>query len=162
MGVSRAVEGKLHTGRRIVEKVIFPAVLLIYPLLLIHQGIDVSDTTYSLGYYRFMGEMDMTWVLATYLANVAGAFLLKLPMGNTLLGMNFYTGLLVSAIALVCYYALSRWMPSLIVFLGEVTALSLCWCPTTILYNYLTYFFFAAGAVCPVSYTHLTLPTIGG
>ncbi len=148
MGVSRAVEGKLHTGRRIVEKVIFPAVLLIYPLLLIHQGIDVSDTTYSLGYYRFMGEMDMTWVLATYLANVAGAFLLKLPMGNTLLGMNFYTGLLVSAIALVCYYALSRWMPSLIVFLGEVTALSLCWCPTTILYNYLTYFFFAAGAVC--------------
>ena len=102
MGVSRAVEGKLHTGRRIVEKVIFPAVLLIYPLLLIHQGIDVSDTTYSLGYYRFMGEMDMTWVLATYLANVAGAFLLKLPMGNTLLGMNFYTGLLVSAIALVC------------------------------------------------------------
>ncbi len=148
MGVSRAVEGKLHTGRRIAEKVIFPAVLLIYPLLLIHQGIDVSDTTYSLGYYRFMGEMDMTWVLATYLANVAGAFLLKLPMGNTLLGMNFYTGLLVSAIALVCYYALSRWMPSLIVFLGEVTALSLCWCPTTILYNYLTYFFFAAGAVC--------------
>lgn len=148
MGVSRAVEGKLHTGRRIVEKVIFPAVLLIYPLLLIHQGIDVSDTTYSLGYYRFMGEMDMTWVLATYLANVAGAFLLKLPMGNTLLGMNFYTGLLVSAIALVCYYALSRWMPSVIVFLGEVTALSLCWCPTTILYNYLTYFFFAAGAVC--------------
>lgn len=147
MGTNGAVEEKLHKGRKIAEKFLFPAVLLIYPLLLIHHGIDVSDTTYSLGYYRFMGEMDMTWVLATYLANVAGAFLLKLPMGNTLLGMNFYTGLLASAIALVCYYALLRWMPPLAVFLGEVTALSLCWCPTTILYNYLTYFFFSAGVV---------------
>ncbi len=147
MGMDVAMERKLHKGKRIAERVIFPAILLIYPLLLIHHGIDVSDTTYSLGYYRFMGEMDITWVLATYLANIAGAFLLKLPMGNTLLGMNFYTGLLASAIAMVCYYALSRWMPFWLVFLGEVTALSLCWCPTTILYNYLTYFFFAAGAV---------------
>lgn len=147
MGTNIAEEGKLHKGKKIAEKVLFPAVLLIYPLLLIHQGIDVSDTTYSLGYYRFMGEMDITWVLATYLANVVGAFLLKLPMGNTLLGMNFYTGLLASAIALVCYYVLSRWMPAMVVFLGEVMALSLCWCPTTILYNYLTYFFFATGAV---------------
>lgn len=147
MGMDVAMERKLHKGKRIAERVIFPVILLIYPLLLIHHGIDVSDTTYSLGYYRFMGEMDITWVLATYLANIAGAFLLKLPMGNTLLGMNFYTGLLVSAIAMICYYALSRWMPFWLVFLGEVTALSLCWCPTTILYNYLTYFFFAAGAV---------------
>ena len=147
MGMDVAMKRKLHKGKRIAERVIFPVILLIYPLLLIHHGIDVSDTTYSLGYYRFMGEMDITWVLATYLANVAGAFLLKLPMGNTLLGMNFYTGLLVSAIAMICYYALSRWMPFWLVFFGEVTALSLCWCPTTILYNYLTYFFFAAGAV---------------
>lgn len=140
-------ERKFYREIRILEKAIFPAILLIYPLLLIHQGIDVSDTTYSLGYYRFMEEMDITWVLATYLANVAGAFLMKLPMGNTLLGMNFYTGLLAAAIALICYYALSKRMPSWIVFLGELIALSLCWCPTTILYNYLTYFFFAAGTV---------------
>lgn len=119
MGMDVAMERKLHKGKRIAERVIFPAILLIYPLLLIHHGIDVSDTTYSLGYYRFMGEMDITWVLATYLANIAGAFLLKLPMGNTLLGMNFYTGLLVSAIAMICYYALSRWMPFGLVFLGK-------------------------------------------
>lgn len=142
-----AMEGKLYKGRKVLERIVFPAILLIYPLLLIHQGIDVSDTTYSLGYYRFMEEMDITWVLATYLANVAGAFLMKLPMGDTLLGMNFYTGLLAAAIALICYYAISKWMPACLVFLGEVIALSLCWCPTTILYNYLTYFFFAAGAI---------------
>lgn len=138
---------KKHRVMGILQRVIFPVLLLVYPLLLIRQGIDVSDTTYSLGYYRFMEEMDITWVLATYLANVAGAFLMKLPMGNTLLGMNFYTGLLAGAIALVCYYGISKWMPSWIVFLGEVIALSLCWCPTTILYNYLTYFFFALGCI---------------
>ena len=65
MGMDVAMERKLHKGKRIAERVIFPVILLIYPLLLIHHGIDVSDTTYSLGYYRFMGEMDITWVLAT-------------------------------------------------------------------------------------------------
>ena len=148
MEMIAAADGKLHKGMRILEKTVFPALLLLYPLLLVRQGIDISDTTYSLGYYRFMDEMDITWVLATYLANVLGAFLMKLPMGDTLLGMNVYTGLLAAAIALVCYYVMSRWMPSWIVFAGEVIALSLCWCPTTILYNYLTYFFFAAGSLC--------------
>lgn len=129
------------------EKWIFPLLLLLYPLLLLNQGIDITDTTYSLGYYRFMEEMDITWVLATWLANLTGAMLMRLPMGDTLLGMNFYTGLIVSAISLLCYYGLSRWMPRWILFLGEIIALSLCWCPTTILYNYLTYLLFALGSL---------------
>ena len=132
---------------KILNQIIFPFVLLAFPLLLVNQGIDVSDTTYSLGYYRFMDEMDATWVLATYLANVTGAFLMKLPMGNTLLGMNVYTGLLAAATALLCYAVLSKWMPAWIAFAGEVIALGLCWCPTTILYNYLTYFLFVAGSL---------------
>lgn len=141
-----------------LNQIVFPLLLLVYPLLFINQGIDISDTTYSLGYYRFMDQMDITWVLATYLANVAGALLMKLPMGNTLLGMNLYTGLLLAAIALICYYVLSKWMPAWLVFLGEVIALSLCWCPTTILYNYLTYFFFAAGSLllCQALFTDRT------
>lgn len=137
--------------KQVIEKklnqIVFPLLLLVYPLLLINQGIDISDTTYSLGYYRFMDQMDITWVLATYLANVVGAFLMKLPMGDTLLGMNLYTGLLVSAIGLICYKVMSKWMPAWIVFIGEVIALSLCWCPTTTLYNYLTYLLFAAGSL---------------
>ena len=44
----------------VLQRCVFPLLLLVYPLLLIRQGIDVSDTTYSLGYYRFMGEMDIT------------------------------------------------------------------------------------------------------
>ncbi len=141
------VKGKRIPFGANVGKIIFPAALLVFPLLLINQGVDISDTTYSLGYYRFMEEMDATWVLATYLANVAGAFLMRLPMGNTLLGMNLYTGLLAAGIALLCYAALSKWMPSWIAFLGEIIALGLCWCPTTILYNYLTYLLFAAGSL---------------
>lgn len=132
---------------KIAEKTVFPFILFLYPLLLINQGIDITDTTYSLGYYRFMDRMDVTWVLATYLANVAGSFLMRLPLGNTLLGMNIYTGLLLSALALICYYALRHWMNGWIAFVGEMIALSLCWCPTTILYNYLTYFLFAAGSI---------------
>ncbi len=139
-----------------LNRVVFPLLLLVYPLLLINQGIDISDTTYSLGYYRFMDEMDLTWVLATYLANVVGALFMKLPMGDTLLGMNLYTGLLVSAIALLCYYVLSKWIPAWVVFIGEVIALSLCWCPTTTLYNYLTYLLFAAGSLllCQALFTN--------
>lgn len=140
-------EQKLNRGIRIAEKTVFPLLLLVYPLLLINQGIDISDTTYSLGYYRFMDSMDITWVLATYLSNVTGALLMKLPMGGTLLGMNLYTGLIAAAIALICYYGISKWMPAWIVFIGEVIALSLCWCPTTTLYNYLTYLLFAAGSL---------------
>lgn len=138
---------KKHSVMAVLQRCVFPLLLLAYPLLLVRQGIDVSDTTYSLGYYRFMEEMDITWVLATYLANVVGAFFMKLPMGDTLFGMNLYTGLLAGVIALICYYGISKWLPAWIAFLGEVIALSLCWCPTTILYNYLTYFFFTLGCI---------------
>lgn len=138
----------MSAHRKIAEKYIFPLLLLIYPLLLINQGIDVTDTTYSLGNYRFMEQMDMTWVVATWLANVCGRFLMQLPYGDTLLGMNLYTGLILAAIGLLCYRVLSRWMPAWCVFLGEMIALGLCWCPTTILYNYLTYLLFAAGSLC--------------
>ncbi|NLL78192.1 MAG: hypothetical protein GX235_13295 [Clostridiales bacterium] len=131
----------------IAEKAVFPLILFLYPLLLVNQGIDITDTTYSLGYYRFMDRMDTMWVLATYLANVTGSLLMKLPLGDTLLGMNLYTGMLLSVLALICYYAAKRRMKAWIAFIGEMIALSLCWCPTTILYNYLTYFLFAAGSI---------------
>lgn len=129
------------------EKLLFPLILLLFPLLNANQGIDITDTTYSLGYYRFMDRMDLTWVLATYLANRTGSFLMKLPLGDTLLGMNLYTGLIPGILALVCYFSLKRKLPAAAVFAGELIALSLCWCPTTILYNYLTYFLFSAGSL---------------
>jgi len=126
---------------------IFPLILLVYPLVKINQGIDVSDSTYSLGNYLFFDRLEGTWVISTYLSNVIGWLLTKLPFGTTLMGMNLYTGLLVSGLSLGMYYLMRRWMPSWIVFVGEYIAIGFLWIPTTILYNYLTYVFFALGAV---------------
>lgn len=130
-----------------IERYVFPGILLLYPLVMINQGIDLSDSIYSLTNFRFFTELSGTWALATWLANVAGFLMMKLPFGGTLMGMNLYSGLIVSAMALLSYYFLKGKMAAWIVFLGEIIAISFCWCPTTILYNYLTYFLFLSGCV---------------
>lgn len=93
--------------------------------------------------------MDTMWLFSTYLANALGALFNRLPFGNTLLGMNFYTSILVGVLALLGYAFCTRVLkiPSVLAFLGEFVAISLCWCPTVILYNYLTYVFFLLGIV---------------
>lgn len=130
-----------------ITKWILPLILFLYPLIKINQGIDVSDSTYSLGNYLFFDRLEGTWAISTYLSNVAGWLLTKLPLGNTLLGMNFYTGLIVSGLVLGLYFLFKKWMPAWIVFVGEVIAIGFMWIPTGILYNYLTYVFFSLGAV---------------
>ena len=133
--------------RKYIENIMFPMILLIYPLLKINQGIDVSDTTYSLANYQYFGSMEGTWMVATFLANAVGSLLMHLPWGDTLLGMYFYTALLQPVIALAVYLGLRKKLPAPVLFLGEFMALSLCWCPSTILYNYLTYLLMTAGVL---------------
>lgn len=134
-----------------IERIVFPIILLLYPLLGIRQGIDVADTTYSLANFQYFGSMDGTWMVATFLANVLGSLLMHLPYGDTMLGMYCYTALLQSLTVLMVYEAFRRGdrsagrMPAPLVFAGEFLALGLCWCPSTILYNYLTYLLMAAG-----------------
>lgn len=120
---------------------IFPIVLLLYPLLKVNQGVDYTDSMYSLGNFRFFTQMEGMWVIATFLANVVGFLFMQLPFAGTYLGMRIYTGLFISAMALISYFWLRKKMPAWLVFVGEVMAIGFCWCPTTILYNYLTYFF---------------------
>lgn len=133
--------------QKYIENIIFPLILLIYPLLKITQGIDVSDTTYSLANFQYFGSMEGTWMVATFLANAVGSLLMHLPWGNTLLGIYFYTALLQSVIALAVYLGLRKKLPVPVLFMGEFMALSLCWCPSTILYNYLTYLLMTAGVL---------------
>ena len=130
-----------------ITKWIFPLILLLYPLIKINQGVDVSDSTYSLGNYVFFPQMKGMWVVSTYLSNVIGWLMVKLPFADRLLVMNLYTGLLVSALVLFLYYTMKKWMPEWIVFMGEMLAIGFLWIPTGILYNYLTYGFLAAGAL---------------
>lgn len=135
----------MKTVNKVLTKIIYPLILLLYPLTMIRQGADLSDTTYSLGNYLFFEDMTGGWKYATFFANVLGRGLIAIT-GGRMLYMNLAACLLISAMALVIYYFLIRKMNPLWIFLGELVALGLCWCPTAILYNYLTYFFLT-GAV---------------
>lgn len=134
-------------AKNILIKYVFPAVLLFYPLLKVNQGIDLTDSCYGLVNYHFFPHGGQEWTVATYLANVLGAVLIRLPFGETLIGIRVYTGLLVSAMALLSYFFLKGKMPPWLAFLGEVAAIGLCWIPSTSLYNYLTFALFLAGTI---------------
>ena len=130
---------------------IFPLILLLYPLRHIHWGLDLWDTGYTYANFRYMGleHMDSMWLFSTYLANAVGHFLTLLPGGHTLLFMNLYTGLFTSLLAVLSYQFLTKRakLPAGIVFVGELAAVSLCFCPTALLYNYLTYVLFLSGVL---------------
>ncbi|MDE7232204.1 MAG: hypothetical protein K2N37_03925, partial [Lachnospiraceae bacterium] len=131
--------------RNFIENVLFSVLLVLYPLVGINQGLNVADTTYSLANFQYFGQMKGTWMVATFLANAVGSLLMRLPFGGTLLGIYFYTSLVQSATALMVYLALRKRLPAPLLFVGEMLALGLCWCPSAVLYNYLTYFLMTAG-----------------
>ena len=131
-----------------MEKYLFPLILLVYPFAGVNQGLDITDTTYGLSNYEFLPVIDPMWGLSTFLANVTGRTIMKLPFAGTMLGMGVYCSLIISLVALVAYYCLQRWMPGWMIFIGEFISISLCWCPRVILYNYLTYLFFTLGLLC--------------
>lgn len=139
--------GIYQKNRCILENIVFPVLLVLYPLSGIRQGIDVLDTTYSLANFQYFPSMDGTWIIATFLANVAGWLLTCLPFGDTLMGMYFYTALVQSVAAVLAYRALKRRIPAPIVLAGEGIALGLCWCSSTVLYNYLTYLVMTAAVL---------------
>ena len=133
-------------------------ILILYPLRHINWGLDLWDTGYNYANFRYFGteHMDPMWLFSTYLANAAGSLITRLPGAGGLIGMNFYTGLAVSLLALAGYFFCTGKlkMPKVLVFAGEMTAVSLCWCPTALLYNYLTYLFFLVSSI--LLYTGLT------
>lgn len=123
--------------------IVYVALLIMYSMRHVNWGLDLADTGYSYSNFQYMSfeHMDSMWIFSTYLANVVGNILSKLPFADTLLGMNFYTTLFVAVLAVIGYYfctktlKMSRW----IVFVGELLTLALCWCPSAVLYNYVTY-----------------------
>lgn len=134
----------------IFYNIVFPLVLLLYPLVKSNIGVDYMDSMYSPGNFVFFSEMEGTWVIATYLSNVVGFIITKLPGAGTYLGLRIYTNLFISALALVSYFWLKNKikMPAYIVAVGEMIAIGFCWCPATILYNYLTYLFMLCSLIC--------------
>ena len=58
--------------RFVIEDVIMPLTLLIWPLVMAAQGVDVSDSTYSPGNYMFPETVGEVWLLSTYLSYLIG------------------------------------------------------------------------------------------
>ncbi|MBR6147774.1 MAG: hypothetical protein IKQ44_05350 [Lachnospiraceae bacterium] len=133
--------------KRIIELVIYPIILLILPIIKYDQGVDISDSTYSLGNYMFADRLEGMWVISTFLSNKIGSIILKLPGAHQLRFANIYTGLVLSAIALIVYFVLKDDLDARNVFIAEFAAVCFCWIPTGILYNYLSYLFMVAGAL---------------
>ena len=131
----------------VITKYIFPILLFLYPFMTVNQGVDVSDSTYSFSNFLFFGNMEGMWVVSTFVSNVLGWLLTKLPLGTTILGLKFYATFLISGTVLLVYFMFRKWMPAWIAFIGEIIAVGFCWIPAGILYNYLSYFFFTLGAI---------------
>lgn len=134
-------------NKTILENFIFPLLLLGLPFLNLQIGLDLADTSYSLVNFEYFGKTDQMWFFSTFLANVSGFLMTKLPLGHTFLGMNFYTSLVLSMLALLAYFFLKKKIDAPLLFLGEAISIFLAWCPTTILYNYLTYLFMTLGLI---------------
>ena len=130
---------------------VYMLLLVVYSMRFVGWGVDMWDAGYSYANFQYMGyeHMDSMWLFSTFLANAVGHFLTKLPFANTLLGMNVYTTLFISALAITGYlfYTKTLKVPKWITFLGELIALSVCWCPSAVLYNYMSYLLVA---VCVV------------
>ena len=128
-------------------------ILLCYPLRHAVRGLDLMDAGYALGNYRYFDTLNQTWKLATYLANVTGILLSKLPFGDCWIGMNVYCGLLIGAAAAWFYLFFCRRYGKQIkggiylLFAAELAALSFCWAPNVILYHYLGYLLMAVASV---------------
>lgn len=144
--------GAVGQSQRRLWDFLFVAVLVLYPLRHIAWGLDLWDTGYGYANFEYMGtqHMDPMWLFSTYLTTAIGHFLSLLPGAKTLIGMNFYTGLSISLLAVLGYYFCTKVLkiPAWLTFLGEFTAVSFCWCPTGSFYNYVTYVFFLISVIC--------------
>lgn len=142
------MEKAVENGKKYL-RYLYPVILFLYPLRHIRVGAEWWDTGYNYGNFTYMDRMDPMWLLSTYLGNATGHLLTMLPGGDTMLGMNIYTGLFVSLLALGGYFFFTRriGLSRTLAFWGEMLAVSFCWCPTALLYNYLTYVLMGAGVV---------------
>lgn len=138
---------KNQKTKLIILDCIFLAVLVLFPFLHLAFGVEFTDTAYSLGNYENLDKMNLTWTVATFWANMLGRFFTLLPFGATWKGMKFYTTLVPVLGVVLSYLFLKKYMPRVFVFVGEILAISLFWCPTTILYNYLTYLLFTCAVI---------------
>lgn len=128
------------------QDILLSVVLFLFALIGCNQGADLTDTTYSLGNYLFFRELGGEWIYATFFSNALGYLLMQIT-GHRMLWMNVAGSVLIALTAITVYYGLKNYVPRVILFVGELMAIGLCWCPAVILYNYLTYLLLTTAAV---------------
>lgn len=133
----------------LITEIVFIGLIVLMAFCKVNKGLDITDSAYSLSNFVNAHKLDSMWFFSTFYANILGRFFTFLPMGKTMLGLNFYTGLVKLALALVTYFFFTKEVKASreLTFLGVIVSVALCWCPTTILYNYLTYLFFFLGCM---------------
>lgn len=132
---------------RTAKYILFPAALVLFTFLKVNRGIDLYDTGYSLGNYRFFQGNEAIWMLLTFPANLIGFLMTLLPGGGTMLGMNIYSSLIIACSAILSYRFFMTKMPAWLAFLAQVVAIGMCWAPAAIIYHNLTYLLFLAAAI---------------
>ena len=137
----------IKKGYQLSKYIFFPLILLLFPLVKVTRGVDLTDTAYSLGNYVFFDGTKDVWFLLTYISNAIGHLFTRLPFGSTMVGMKVYGSLVISAMAIFGYRFFMTKMPAWLAFLAQVLAIGMCWAPNCILYNYLTYMFLLAACV---------------
>ena len=133
--------------------VLVPIIFLAYGLIKSAKGIDLTDSGYNYGNFKHPDILDGMWYYSTYLSNVLGRLFTGLPLGNTMLGMNIYCGILKCIIPVMFYFFLTgtKKVNVPVAFFGELAALGLCWCPVALIYNYLTYLLFGLCMILLIS-----------
>ena len=116
-------------------------VLFLFPLRHFCVGVELTDSAYSAGNFLFPEHLDPMWFFSTYLSNRIGSFLVNLPGGDTMPGLNLYCGLILSLAAVFFFCLVLHILHGnlYVTFGAELLALCLCWAPVTILYHYLSY-----------------------
>lgn len=132
----------------LIIDVAFPVILLAFAMVNVNKGLDISDTAYNPGNFRYFFDMDGMWKYSTLLSNVLGYVLTFLPFGKTMLGIKIYTSLVKAITSLVSYWFFTKKVgaPKEVAFLGNLIALGLCWAPSTSIYHYLSYQLLCFGA----------------
>ena len=132
---------KVFNNRRVFN--ILCVLLSLYPLRWTFTGLDLWDVGYNCVNFLHFGRDNIgdTWFFSTYLATALGNVLSRLPYGDTLAGLKFLCGLVISVNVLCsllfCRYKLK--LRKMSVLFGGLLAVSLCYIPTVILYNHLSF-----------------------
>lgn len=117
--------------------------LVILPFFGINRGLNFTDVGYSIINYVNFGNSDTYWSASTFLSNALGGLFVRMPFGNTYIGIKAYCTLILVLVAVAAYLFLSKEYNRHIVFVGEILAYLCLWCPGTVLYNYLSYLLIA-------------------